>query len=213
MIVLLGSTSGPKARANFAGRNNIGILVSPEKWARPWTTHWACDNAAYPHRFDPDWWCRDGETRWYKMLDKIPSDNPPMFVLLPDVVYDWQATLERAWKYLPELRARRLPVAVALQEGSEADLANALRLRPDVVFVGGDNRWKWRYAESICRYFQPRGIRVHVGRTSGPRRIRECLRIGADSCDGTGWIRYSEAMLPGLWRELDGTSPQGRLEL
>jgi hypothetical protein len=165
----------------------------------------------FGNRHDPDWWERKGERAWLKMLDKVTEQaTDPMWVLLPDVVADWNRTIERAWKYLPEVMERDLRFAVALQDG--CDFKEALALRPFAVFVGGTTRWKWLNAEPACRYFQPRGVKVHVGRVSGPNRILECLRIGVDSCDGTGWCRHSEKMLPGLWWALDGgEAPQQRL--
>lgn len=213
MNVLLGNWRGRQFQELIAQRPNIGNLLSPLGWANPIGCPYACDNDVYGHRADAAWWCREGEARWLKMLDKIPAAMPPIFVLLPDVVGDWPETKRRAWKYLPELRARNLPVGVALQNGAETDFESVLRLRPAYVFVGGSTAWKWRQAETICQYFHAAGVKVHVGRASGPRRIRECLRIGADSCDGTGWIRHSDAMLPGLWRELDGTHQQMRFEI
>ena len=46
---------------------------------------------------------------------------------------------------------------------------------------------------------------VLVGNTSGPIRIRRCLEMGAESCDGTGWFRHPRVELPKLFRELDQT--------
>lgn len=213
VIVLTANSSGPKYEAQLGGRKNIGQLLSPEGWRRPSRRYWACDNDVFSHRSDPSWWEREGERNWLKMLDKVAhQQSDPMFVLLPDVVGDWRRTLSRAHIYLPEVYERDLRYAIALQDG--CDFREALSLRPHTVFVGGTRLWKWLNAEAICRYFQPRGVKVHIGRASGPNRIRECLRLGVDSCDGTGWSRFSEGMLPGLWRELDRIpSCQMRMQL
>lgn len=212
MIILFGSASGPKLEAYFAGRQNLGVLMSPLSWRHPWCEHYALDNDVFAHRADPQWWCSEGEKRWLKMLDKVASaERAPLFVLLPDIVADWEGTLKRSFQYRSELLQRGLPIGIALQDG--CCFAEAEGLNPAYVFVGGTTAWKWATAEAACQYFQPRGIRVHIGRASGPRRIRECLRIGADSCDGTGWGRFADKMLPGLWRVLDGTDPQLALGL
>ena len=94
MIVLFGKTSGPKARQYFGSRSNLGIMVSPKGWTRPWCRNWACDNDAYANRDNPAWWCREGEARWLKMLDKVAAqESRPLFRVLPDVVANWAATL------------------------------------------------------------------------------------------------------------------------
>jgi len=210
VIVMLGNWSGPQFREICSERRNIGQLLSPVGWRQPQSRHWAADNDVYAHRDDPAWWCREGLPNWLKMLDKAADAwCDPMFCLLPDVVADWPRTLERAWEYRQECLNRDLSFAVALQDG--CDFAQALELRPQYVFVGGTTAWKWRNVEPACQYFQRCGVKVHVGRASGPLRIRECLRLGVDSCDGTGWGRASDKMLPGLWRELDGTDPQLRI--
>jgi hypothetical protein len=215
-IVLFGSASGPKLRRYWGDRTNLGILTAPLAWRTPWCRWWACDNDVFSHRDDPGWWKRKGESNWLRMLDKIDAlapAHPPMFVLTPDVVCDWPRTRERFARYRDELRCRSLPPAIALQDGSERDFDAVARLGPSCVFVGGSVEWKWRHAEAICDYFHLRDIRVHVGRASGPWRVRECMRIGADSCDGTGWGRYADKMLPGLWRVLDGADSQCRLDI
>ena len=210
MIVLFGKTSGPKARRYFGSRTNLGIMVGPKGWVNAWCPHWACDNDAYSTRHDPGYWCREGEAKWLKMLDKAAAQpSKPLFCVLPDVVGDWTHTLWRAHRYRHEVVERSLPVAIALQDG--ADFSEAMPLHPAFVFVGGSTEWKWQNAHLACTYFQPQGVKVHVGRASGPERITRCLRMGADSCDGTGWGAYADKMLPGLWRALDGFAAQTTL--
>lgn len=216
IIILFGSGSGPKRERYIGDRQNLGILLSPSTWRTPWAQWWACDNDAFVNRNDKGWWKREGETSWRRMLDKIDTASaatPPLFVLCPDVVYDWDRTLERYQRLRSEIVGRALPIAIALQDGAENDLGTVAALAPNWVFVGGSVVWKWKYADTICEYFHSCDIRVHVGRASGPRRVQECIRIGADSCDGTGWMRYADKMLPGLWRVLDGTNPQEVLGL
>lgn len=234
MKILLGNWTGTEFRAILQERRCIGQLLSPAHWRQPASRHWACDNDVFGNRHNPDWWEKGkwieqktripggyriverktdpGEYAWLKMLDKVTKVwCDPLFCLLPDVVGDWPQTLERAHRYRRECEDRELPFAVALQDGCIFE--QALDFRPSYVFIGGSTAWKWRTVGPACEYFQIRGIKVHVGRTSGPYRIRECLRLGVDSCDGTGWGRHSDKMLPGLWRELDGTNPQLRLTL
>jgi hypothetical protein len=222
MRVLLGNGGGAALRLLMETRPEFGNLLSPLGWRTPLTQTWACDNdvfsswdkshdlrlSAEKRSYWADFWkpCGHGEDKWFRMLDKIPRDNPPMWVLLPDVIADWPATLARARQYRMELAMRGLRVAVALQDGCRYE--EALRLLPDAVFVGGTKRWKWSHLEAICAYFQPRGTPVHVGRVSGVKGIAECLRLGVDSCDGTGWVRAPDQELPRLLRALDQRQPR-----
>jgi hypothetical protein len=220
LIVLCGSASGPVTEAKL-DRPNYGIMLSPSTWRRPWREHWAADNDAWANRNDLGWWEREGETAWFRMLDKIaPSIWPsspdrgsisrPLFAVIPDVVFDWNRTLERAHHYLPELRAREIPAAVALQDGAEKDgYEAAASLDTPAVFLGGSTRqqfqsggWKWQQLEPIRQRFWREWL--HVGRVNGPCQIRECLRVGVDSVDGTGWARFSRKMMPALTAALDG---------
>lgn len=192
----------------------MGVLLSPKAWRQPWCKWWATDNDVFSHRNDIGWWEREGEESWIRMADKldaIPADRPPLFILIPDVVGDWQRTLDYYDKYRHHVLDRQLPIAIALQNGAESDMETVLKLRPDFVFIGGDVEWKWRFTADFTRFFRPRGIRVHVGRASGPWRVRECIRVGVDSCDGTGWNRFADRMLPGLFQVLDNSNPQQRL--
>ena len=208
MIVLLGQGQGRQKRELIQSRVDIGNLYSPSGWHKPQGALYACDNDAWPNRHDPDWWCRDGEAAWRKMLTKIPSAFPPLFVLLPDVVGDWLATQNRAWHYRDEVVRRKLRFAVAVQDGFY-DYDLLLRLRPHAIFVGGTTEWKWRNVADLIANFHafraPDGKRlhVHVGRVNGSK-IAVCKRLGADSIDGTGAVRHMRVELPHLICALEG---------
>lgn len=148
------------------------------------------------------------------MLDKIAkSGKAPLFAILPDVPFDWKRTLERAWHYQDELRRREITPALALQDGcnSESEYSEIARLDCPALFVGGSTRWKWLNVEPLRERFWNEWF--HVGRVNGPRQIRECLRIGVDSCDGTGWARFSRKMVPPLLAALDGRYKAEQLRL
>lgn len=215
MIVLTGNVSRPKGSTYFDSRDDMGMMLSPSGWRYPHCRLYACDNdvyGAWKRGEGPGWWKRDGEAAWLRMLDKIPQEHKPLFVILPDAVGDWPTTIERAWFYLPELRDRGLSVALALQDG--AVLEAAAMLYPHWFFVGGTTAWKWANAERIVKWGHASfGIKTHVGRAGGVNRVRECLRIGADSCDGSQWLTFSRAVMPGLTAVLDRREAQMRLSL
>lgn len=128
------------------------------------------------------------------MLSKIPTENPPEWVLLPDAVGDWARTVELAQIYLPIVRGLGYNVAVALQDGCEFD--QVLDFDPQWVFVAGSTEWKECNIASSCEFFKPLGIRVHVGRVNTKRRLILCMSAGVDSCDGTTLNKFRDSTLP-----------------
>jgi hypothetical protein len=205
LIYLTSNLSGVTRRAAYAQNPALGLLLSPSGWRRPWCELWACDNDVFSHRTDAGWWRREGETRWLKMLDKLTQLPPPLWCILPDVVGNWDETIERAHFYRSEVEGRGLRVALALQDG--CIWKEAFDFAPFCVFVGGSTEWKWANVARVISIFQNKSW-VHVGRVNGERRIRQVRKMGADSADGTGLCRFFDAQLPQVLRGLNHESPQ-----
>ena len=211
MLVMPSNNSGMEF-GRLAGMfpNRIGWLLSPDGWRTPpeWLPY-ALDNGAFSafiHRTPWD------EAAFLKMLGKAGATHPkPLWVVVPDVVQDANATLAlwRAWA--PEIRNRlpRVPLAFAVQDGMfPSDVPHDA----DVVFVGGTTEWKWR---TLPRWTSAFG-KVHVGRANSERMLWMAHDCGAASCDGTGWARGGPERLRGLIRYLersDGERRQLVLEL
>lgn len=203
------------------GKRDIGQLFGPRALGSTQTLKnlrcpYALDNDAFGawKRGDVGWWQREGERLWRGMLEKMPTTNLPYFAILPDVVGDWKATIVRAKLYRRELEQKRLPVALALQDGCDFD--EAIDFAPEWVFVGGTTRWKWENLPDIAAKFQSANIKIHVGRTGGRERIRECLRLDIDSCDSTAFSRFWKIDMNWLPDELDACDAekcQGQLYL
>lgn len=68
----------------------------------------------------------------------------------------------------------------------------------EVVFVGGTTKWKWRNLRTWTDNFP----RVHVGRVNSERLLWMAHESGAQSCDGTGWLRGGDDRLCELRRYL-----------
>lgn len=215
MIVMTGAKSGASADALIAQMKSAGIdfgfLHGPSSDPVR-TSIYALDNDCFANSRIPGWWKTKGEYSWFKLLDKIGTQkNKPLFCLLPDVVADWPRTVEMAWRYVGEVRDRGLPVAIALQDGCSLEAASFLS--PDWFFVGGSTAWKWQNARRIVKFANSSfGIRTHVGRVNGTERLRWCLDMGVDSCDGTGLARFTDAMLPRTLKAFE-PNPQLRFEV
>jgi hypothetical protein len=72
----------------------------------------------------------------------------------------------------------------------------------DVIFVGGTDSWKMRALPMFTKEFP----RVHVGRINGEKGLWQCHEAGAESCDGTGWMRCGEERIAPLIRYLEQSS-------
>lgn len=197
MLYMIGSGGGvPLWEKTRLYLPKVGRLLTP---GRNWHTphcRYACDNGVYAAYQKKRYWDEDMEVDYFRMLDKLPKEKPPLFVILPDVVADWNATLALAQIYLPLLRDRGLPSAIALQDG--CDFQEAMRLNTEAIFVGGSTEWKLANIENAVRYFKPVGRWVHIGRVNTAKRLSLCLRAGVDSCDGTGLNKHFDRMIQPL---------------
>lgn len=158
----------------------VGHLYSPGAQRSPWPAiPYALDNGAWAARErNIDW----PEAPWRELLDwAAAKEDKPMWAIVPDVVGDRDRTLGRWATYESVVRGYGFRPAFALQDGMTfADV-------PDdkcMLFLGGTTAWKLAAIEPWCARYPGR---VHVGRVSGPDRLRLCDHAGAVSVDGTGW--------------------------
>jgi hypothetical protein len=188
MIVMTANNTGREQRAlaaAFPGR--VGLLLSPAGWRKPHGPY-ALDNGAFPAWTKGRPW---DEAAFLKLLENATKAGTiPLWVLVPDVVADREATIALWHQWEPALRDYGWPLAFAVQDGMEqTDVPTSV----NVVFVGGTTRWKWRTVERWCNDNE----RVHVGRVNGYQGLDRLHGLGAESCDGTGWFRGDQAQLAG----------------
>lgn len=187
MIIMLANNTGIKT-GYLAGKypGKIGHLFSPGAHRGPYEfCEFSLDNGAFgPKGFNFEQWLKLLE--WAKL-----SGQKPRWVLVPDVVGDRDGTLARWREYAPRAACYGWPLAFALQDGmKERDVPQ----NAEVVFVGGTTFWKWSTVASWCKSFH----RVHVGRVNVYRRLWQCHDAGAESVDGTGWMRGDQKQYRGL---------------
>lgn len=106
----------------------------------------------------------------------------------------------------PELRTGGFRVALVGQDGFER-LTPTDRLawwnRCDAFFVGGSDAFKLgpdAPARRLIVEARSLGKWVHFGRVNGVSRINHCMKLGCDSCDGSGLVRTSRDKLPRVRR-------------
>jgi hypothetical protein len=190
VLVMIANNKGAEAkRLRETYPDRIGHIYSPGGFKEPWP-HFAIDNGAFSAwskgtPFDAD--------AFRRLLDRVvKAPTSPRFVAVPDVVADRHRTIESWWRWLPELLPYGWPLAFVMQDGMcSADVPREAA----VVFVGGTTLWKQQSAPIWCANFP----RVHIGRVNGQKDLWRYHRLGAESCDGTGWFRGKRRQLDGLW--------------
>lgn len=105
MRYMVGKMGRPQFEQCSTSIDAIGMILAPNAWQMPFSVY-ALDNGVYGAWCKGRMWDQEMHEDWLKMLDKIPADHPPVWVLLPDAVADWPRTMELARLYLPIVRQR-----------------------------------------------------------------------------------------------------------
>jgi hypothetical protein len=174
-----------KLESDFPGR--IGVIFSPDGWRNPRNLPYALDNCRFTVWAKGKEW---NESLFWSMIEKtVTISRPPLWLLVPDVVADAGATFREWRSWYPGLSKYSWPLALAVQDGMTPQEVLGIRPVPDVIFIGGTTRWKWRTLTTWTHYFP----RVHVGRVNTGRMLWMVHRAGAESSDGTGWWHVRQA--------------------
>jgi hypothetical protein len=164
----------------FAGKypGQIGLLYSPNGFPSrtgypPYYLPYAIDNGAFT-----DWQPKLFE----KLLMETRVLKRPLWVVVPDVVGDAEATLKLWHKWASVVASFNCPLAFACQDGMEPQ---DVPKEAHCCFIGGTTKWKLKNAHKF------KGVRplLHIGRVNTYNRLKWAERIGADSVDGTGFFR------------------------
>lgn len=171
--------------ARHPGR--MGLLFGPICFKNPHGLPFALDNGRFPVWSSGKEW---EEPKFWKLLDRAARVGyPPRWLVVPDVVADPQATLKEWDRWVPRLEGYKWPRALAVQDGMTPEWVRGnFHPAPDVIFIGGTTKWKWKYLKVWCKSFP----RVHVGRANKERMLWMAHRCGVESSDGTGWWRHNK---------------------
>ena len=155
---------------------HIGQLTTPDVGHRlePGVP-WAADNGCFSSKWRPD--------KWLSFLDRHAGLPDCLFAVVPDVVGNHQATVERFHEWAPVVRERGYPLAFVGQNGATIDSTPWDEF--DAWFAGGDTEWKLGAAWEIHAEAKRRGKWTHMGRVNSERRLRAAAAGGYNSADGT----------------------------
>jgi len=192
-MIVMPSNSGRWNVHYWQGKyGGLGHLYSPGGARGPFEhLPYALDNGAYAafkNNMPFDEQAFEAHVVW-----AAEKDIKPLWLAVPDVVGDRKATIDEWCNRAPALRERfGWNLALCVQDGMQVE--EVASVQPDVIFVGGSTAWKWSTVADWCAAFP----RVHVGRCNSPRRLYECLELGVESVDGTGWFRGDQTQYNGL---------------
>lgn len=190
MMVLVGKS--PTTLIKY-WQPNLGLLTSPRigtdvgEWSEAGGS-WAADNDAFSDTFT--------DSAYLNMLEKYQYDRRGcLWVAVPDVVADADATLDLFHEWLPTIRDYGYPVALVGQDGMTPNVVPWLEI--DALFIGGTTHWKLGpEARALVVAAKTQGKLVHMGRVNSRRRIKYAKAIGCDSVDGTATVRFTDTHLP-----------------
>ena len=180
-MMIMPSNSGSGLVHFMAGKypGSVGWMVSPLSWKNP--PHYmpyAIDNGAFT-KWEPD--------MFLTILRKTVHLHAPIWIAVPDVVADAEATNRQWWKW----NRRVAPfgrLAFVVQDGHEPQ-----DVPPEAfaVFVGGSTEFKLRRGSDF------KGVApwLHIGRVNTYGRLLWAKMIGADSIDGAGFFRGDKKQL------------------
>lgn len=183
MLLLLTKAEGTLMRYPYP---NVGRLVQPRHYGGMQATvrnrrPWAADNDCF-QGLDAD--------AYRRMIHALPMGG--LFVTVPDVVADHDATVRRWRRWAPLLHRLGHTPAFVLQDGC----ISWSQVPTDVgaVFVGGSTVYKLSDdAARLVAEANRRSIWTHMGRVNTRRRIRYAKSIGCRSVDGTSFVRFTDA--------------------
>jgi hypothetical protein len=199
VIVMPANASGWFWHALARETGRLGHLFSPGGQRGPWPWFpYALDNGAFScwdaraNTFDEVRWAAT-ERVWHRLVFWAQAAPiAPLWAIVPDVPGNAGATLERWERYAPQMR--RIPRALAVQDGMDVGDVKALDPAPEVIAVGGTTEWKWATVATWAAEFP----RVHLLRCNSPTKLYELEALGVESCDGTGWSRGDRKQTAGL---------------
>lgn len=201
MIVYVGAGSGPfRWLVIQAGH---GQMVSPQVGAFriPEYGRWAFDNGAYTDYLHGEVFDDALYAQRLQEISTLPDNRLPDWCVVPDIVADpTSLAYSLRWRQALHGVDRRLKWYLAIQDFmTPEDVLHAMCLEPfDGLFIGGSTKWKWETASKWVQWGHDHGLPVHLARVNGPGPLQRAVDMGADSIDGTGWVRAGAAWYPAL---------------
>lgn len=182
MMIYSGNYSLPKRICQDTGIDNqIGLLLSyPYLPPKNCKYKFVIDNKKYTC------WKRNIEwnpIEFTKVLKKIKLNfQEPEWVVVPDAPTNAEETTKLWKQWSPIIKEWGFRTAFAVQNGHTP---LSVPKDADVVFIGGDRRWK----RNNIKLFTDNFPRVHVAIINGLSWLWVCHNISVESIDGNSYFR------------------------
>jgi hypothetical protein len=165
------------------------LLVSARGERRPEGMRYAIGNGAWTayqrgEAFD--------ESAFLAVVEKLGEGAD--WIVLPDIVQGGLASLEYSLRWMDRLRGMPTQLLIAVQDGMQLDDVARFLSPVAGIFIGGSTEWKEATAEAWGLLARRRNGHLHVGRVNSARRIHISAAAGANSFDGSGPSRFSNAL-------------------
>jgi hypothetical protein len=161
-----------------------GQIQSEGPWKKLDTPQWFFDNGAWEAFVQGKPF---PEKTFLRRIDRcVLRGFVPDFIVLPDSVGDFPATLSLAAAFTD-----RVPVGwpryLALQNGAIRTCVEKFMTAHRIhgLFLGGDDHFKNQTAAPWCDFAHDHGIKFHYARAGTPRKFAHAMTIGADSLDSS----------------------------
>lgn len=208
MLVYAGGVGGEQALTKLR-EYEMGRLVSPRGWKRPQADiPWCVDNDAYGDYKRGVPWAEelfadlfyDGENAGVgKLYQQSYAVREADFIAIPDRPFGGKKSLSFSRGWFDRLAHDQRWYLVVQPGMSEADVARAwedayedsgVALRG--IFIGGDQRYKWRAIRGWRAFTRDRDAGLHVGGLSTVKALARAMLARADSADSSAFGRFNK---------------------
>jgi hypothetical protein len=201
MIVYVGAGSGKFRDLVIAAGHGQMSSRQASSFRTPSVGRWALDNGAWIDFIHREPFDNHQFLERIHAVSELPDDRLPDWCVVPDIVASrLSLPYSLRWRQALAGSDRRLRWYLAVQDFMTfEDVEAALCLEPfDGIFIGGSTPWKIATAEQWIAWGHDRELPVHLARINGPNWLQWAVNIGADSVDGTGWVKAGAKWLPYL---------------
>lgn len=160
------------------------------------------DNGAFGAWKNGYWF---NEYRFLRTLDAVQKAQiHPEWIVAPDIVAGGAESLNFSLAWCD--RMPRAPLALAVQDGMDAEMILPHVHRFVCIFIGGTVDWKWQTAGDWAQFAHEHGLQCHIGRASETEDLHRAEMLGADSADSSSinrGARINESGgKPGAWNRV-----------
>lgn len=171
----------------------------------PLTRYRACTFNHIQYGLDNGAFTDFNEVAWRTMVGEGLADELCLWIAMPDIVGDWDTTLEQFWHYQESTKTPPEKSAIVLQDNLILDQIPWDDIT--CIFLGGTDLFKKSHlAFEAVLQAKAKKKWVHVGRVNTRKNVARWFDF-ADTIDGSGIARFDHQLLEAVEtiKSLQGT--------